>query len=304
MILGVSINVRETMQKINIKGKILFDVPLKDHTTLKAGGPADIYAVPEDAYDLMLLMKHLTESSIPYFPLGAGSNVLAADSGFRGCIIDMSLFHNMTVRGLYICAGSGIRLERIIKEAASRGLTGVEHLSGIPGTFGGAVVCNAGSFGQDISSSLEWADYFDSAGNLHRYHRGESTFSYRRSPFRSGEVIIEAAVRLGIGSSSEIYSRISRARREREKRGHYSHPSAGSVFKNPPGLEVSAGQLADQVGLKGYRINDAMVSEKHGNIVVNAGHASSSDISRVISVMHQRILEETGIDLEREIIYL
>lgn len=302
--MSVDINVRETIQKINIQGEVLFDVPLSEHTTIKIGGSAAGYVLPESISDLMKLIPFLTKEQLPYRIIGAGSNILVADEGFTGCVIDVKRLNHLSIRGIYVCAEVGIRMEKLIHTTTSFLLSGLEYLSGIPGTLGGAIMCNSGSFGHEISSLIEWADFIGPDGEFHRFHQGDAPFSYRTSPFPAGAVLTEAALRLSPGRSSEMLSRISRARKEREKRGHYTHPSAGSVFKNPQSLEISAGELIAQVGLKGYAIGGAAVSKKHGNIIVNTGKATADDVKALIEYIQEKVREETGIQLEREVVYL
>ncbi len=301
---AVHTNVSESIQKINIKGEVLRDVPLSEHSTIQIGGNAAAYIIPEDVFDLLELIPSLTNEGIAYQVIGAGSNILAPDEGFPGCIIDLKQMNHLSIRGIYVCAEAGIRLGKLIHTTTSFLLSGLEYLSGIPASLGGAVLSNAGAFGQEISSLIEWADYIGPDGRLHRFHRGDAPFSYRSSPFPSGAVLIEAGLRLSPGRSSEMLSRMSRARSEREKRGHYTHPSAGSIFKNPKGLEISAGELIEQVGLKGHSIGGAAVSEKHGNIIINTGNATADNVKELIHTIQQKVHDETGISLEKEIVYL
>jgi len=304
MIVDVCTTVRETMQKINIKGEMHFDIPLSSLTTIRTGGPAAAAVYPRLFRDITELIPRLREAGIPYTVMGAGSNILADDAGYPGCIIDMKHMNRMTVRGLYVCAEAGIRLEQAIRRTTALMLSGLEYLSGIPGTIGGAVACNAGSFGQEICSLIDWVDYIDAEGYLRRFHRGDAPFAYRCSPFQTSDIIVETALRMTPGKTSEIVSRISRARSEREKRGHYSYPSAGSVFRNPDGIEITAGELIEQIGLKGYAVGGAQVSKKHGNIIINTGSATTGEIKKLIDFVRSRVQEETGILLEREIVYL
>ncbi len=297
----MSINVRESLQKINIRGEILFDQPLSGRTTLHIGGPAEAVVVPDTPLELLSLIPHLIREEINYTVLGFGSNVLAPDEGYQGCIIDLNRCTRFSFRGRYLFSEAGIRLEYLIQSAAELELSGLEHLTGIPGSLGGAVASNAGSFGRDIASLLEWVDFIDPSGKLRRLHASDASFSYRSAPFAARSIILEAGLRLQVGRSTEILSSMERARSERRRRGYYRHPSAGSVFKNPLGLEITAGELSEQVGLKGKSIGGAQVSPEHGNIIINTGNATSSDVRQLIQLMHRRIEEETGIHLEEEI---
>ena len=297
----MSTNVRESLQKINIRGEILYDQPLSQRTTLHIGGNADAVVVPENPLELISLIPYLIEKQIPYAALGSGSNLLASDEGFPGCMIDLKHCTHHSFRGRYLFSEAGIKLESLIHSAAELELSGLEHLTGIPGTLGGAIACNAGAFGRDIASVLEWVDFLDDQGTLRRLHAREAAFSYRRAPFTRRNIILEAGLRLDVGRSTEILSSMNRSKQERKRRGYYGHPSAGSVFKNPPGLEITAGELSQQVGLKGVSIGGAQVSPQHGNIIINTGNATSDDVRKLIDFMKQKIEEETGIQLEEEI---
>jgi len=302
MIRAVTINVKERVKKINISGRLLEQEPMKSHTTFGIGGPADWYYIPDSFSDLRKMLQLLSEAEIPYSVIGRGSNVLVSDKGFRGCILDMKNFSDYSIRGLYVTAQAGTQLHALINSTAERGLSGFEQLAGIPGSVGGAICTNAGSYGADIGSLAEWVDWLAPDGRLCRSWKDEQLFSYRTSAFTdSSAVITEAGFRLSPDNSTTILKKIDKVRKEKIAAGHYAKASAGSIFRNPPDLEITAGELIDSLNLKGTALGDAAVSPKHGNIIMNNGAASAQDVLELVHSIQQQVRTKTGIQLEMEI---
>ncbi len=293
------------MQKINIAGKIEQQVSLSKYTTLRVGGPAAYYAEPVSTLDLVTLVNSLVRNECPYYPLGSGSNLLVSDSGYEGCIISLRRMNRVAVRGLFLTAGAGALMDKLITVTAEKRISGLESFTGIPGTLGGCIATNAGAYGKDVGSLVEWVDFLSVSGEMHRLFRDDKGFNYRISPFMgSGAVITEAALRLSSGNSAGIQRSLSKFQNDRKGKGYYEYPTAGSIFKNPAGIEITAGELIDTLGLKGYAVGDAQISSVHGNIIVNKGKASAQDIARLIDHVKAVVFREIGISLEEEIVRL
>lgn len=258
-------------------------------TTLNVGGDARAIAVAYSGEQL----AELAESGLV---LGRGSNVLVSDSGYDGTVV-INRFERVITDGNVVTAGSGTRLGLLAKIAAERGLTGLECLSGIPGSVGGAVVMNAGAFGGEIADNLVYADILI-GGRVKRIYKSELGFGYRTSCVRG--TVIRAAFELSADEPRFIKSRMAefaRTRRRTQPRGK----SAGSIFRNPQG--VSVGRVLDEAGLKGYRIGGAVISVEHANIIVNTGGATALDVARLIAVMRDA-LQARGVTAKEEIVYV
>ena len=281
------------------KGEILRNEPLTRHTSWQVGGPADLFLVPVDKADLALAVRLLAEEECPYFPLGAGTNLLVKDGGVRGAILDLSALKDLELLENHrVRAGCGLSMADLIRVAAEHGLGGLEYLYGIPGTVGGAVIMNAGAFHQqfgDVVVEVVWID----AGGEKTLTRDELSFSYRTAGFNKGQIVVEVLLEFEEGDRRELEN-ILRERSEYRLRTHdVSGPNAGSVFRNPPGQ--NAWRLVDEAGMRGARIGDAQVSEKHTNFIVNLGEARAADILALIDKVRRAVEEKTGILLEPEV---
>ena len=290
------------------------------HTTFKIGGPAEAFVTPSGPDSAALLLVAAREEGIPLFILGGGANILVGDKGIRGIVMDSSGLRSVreeqTIEGqTLLVAGAGLCIDELCLEALSRGLAGLEDFNGMPGTVGGAVFMNARCYEREMSQVLAWTLSVDGRGRLKRRELGaptaeKSEWSYKRSPFQAegqaaGELILEGAFRLeGAGDDAVIrMARVMRERRaDREAKGHYRLPSAGSVFKNDRSLGAPTGKLLDGLGLRGKRIGDAMVSAWHANIFVNAGSATAADMRALIELAQAEARERLGLELESEVL--
>jgi UDP-N-acetylmuramate dehydrogenase len=280
-----------------IRGSVQRDVPLRDYTYMRVGGPADMLVVPERVKDLRWLLSFARERGARYFVMGNGTNLIFDDEGYRGIVIKTNAcFSELQVRGESIFAGSGVDLMDLIRTAAEKGLSCLEQLAGIPGTVGGAIWMNAGAFEKEIQDCIDDVHYFDSEGNE---KAGVVEFSYRESPFKKGDVIVGAHFSFTRRESNGILAEIEEIQRKRAARQPLEFPSAGSVFKNPP--DRFAGEIIDRLGMKGMKIGDAQVSEKHANFIVNRGEATCDDIRKLIDEVRSRVLRDEGIALELEV---
>lgn len=288
--------ISETIGK-QIRGVVLSDAPLKEYTSMRTGGPADTLVIPESATDLRWVLSFARERDLSYFIMGNGTNLIFDDDGYRGLVIKTNAcFCDLRIKGNSVFAGSGVVLMDLIQASASAGLSCLEQLAGIPGTIGGAVWMNAGAFGKEIQDCIEDVHYVDSAGN----EKAEAVdFDYRKSAFKKGDVIMGAHFSFARRNGDEILTEIEEIKRMRSERQPLENPSAGSVFKNPP--DRFAGEIIDRLGMKGLRIGDAEISEKHANFIVNRGEATCKDIRDLIDIVRKRVLQEEGIELELEV---
>ena len=273
---------------------------LARHTTLRTGGPADLFAVAHNGFELRGLVRFARARSIPFLLLGRGSNLVIADAGFRGLVIGCRA-EGARVDGERYLADAGVPMARAATETQMAGLTGLEYGLAIPGTVGGAVWGNAGAHGSDTASVLESATVLLADGSEAVLGVDDLRYAYRHSRFKEApdEIVLAAAFRLRPGSPDEIKARLDDIRRWRREHQPLGQPSAGSVFRNPPG--DSAGRLIDSLGLKDRRVGGAVVSPKHANFIVNDGHGTAADVRRLADMVRAEVRERTGIDLVPEI---
>lgn len=273
---------------------------LARHTTLRTGGPADLFAVAHNGFELRGLVRFARARSIPFLLLGRGSNLVIADAGFRGLVIGCRA-EGARVDGERYLADAGVPMARAATETQMAGLTGLEYGLAIPGTVGGAVWGNAGAHGSDTASVLESATVLLADGSEAVLGVDDLRYAYRHSRFKEApdEVVLAAAFRLRPGSPDEIKARLDDIRRWRREHQPLGIPSAGSVFRNPPG--DSAGRLIDDLGLKGYRVGGAVVSDKHANFIVNDAHGTAADVRRVAEHVRAAVRAGHGVELAYEV---
>ena len=284
------------------------DEPMAGHTTFRIGGPAALMALPRTAAEAQAALSAAAElGSAPFF-LGNGSNLLVADQGYAGLIVkpagELEDIRTLPPQGLQegarLRAGGGALLSRLSRAALEQGLTGLEFAQGIPGSVGGAVTMNAGAYGGEIAQVLEQVTFLDPAGEARTVPAAECGFGYRRSIFSDGRsLILEAVFRLEPGDRAEIGARMEELAARRKEKQPLEYPSAGSTFKRPPGHFAAA--LIDRCGLKGLTAGGAQVSEKHAGFIVNRGGASCADVLELVRQVRERVLRETGVELELEV---
>lgn len=275
--------------------------PLAAHCTFKIGGPAQWMIQPETEQQLCDAIALCKEGGVRYYLLGNGSNILFADEGFAGAVIDVSaLKSGVSVSGGQITAGAGVRLSALCKAALDHELTGLEFAYGIPGTVGGAVYMNAGAYGGEMKDVLRTVRYLTAEGEIVQADASELDLGYRHSVFEeNGGCILSAAFCLQKGDAASIRAQMEELMTRRVEKQPLDKPSAGSTFKRPVGAFAAA--LIDQCGLKGYRHGGAAVSEKHSGFVVNLGGASCADVLALCDEVRAVVKEKTGYDLEKEI---
>ena len=300
-------NVRNKLEKINIRGKILRDIPMFMHTTFKTGGKADFYAVPECYEDIIKLLNFAEMYSVPVFILGGGANILVSDKGIRGLVIDMKDISKISFNNNRCSAQAGFSVSDLAKAAAENDLSGLDFIYGMPGSVGGAVWMNARCYDVSISDILISVDYLDNNLEIKSLKDTDLTknFSYKHSPFQnSSNVILSATFKLEKGNKKSIWNKMEQHKNDRENKGHYKYPSAGSVFKNNRAFGKPTGAIIDSLGLKGYSRGEAEIAKFHGNIIVNKGHARSEDIRNIINYTQKEVDKKLGLKLEPEIQFI
>ena len=274
--------------------------PLAKRTTLRVGGPADIYVEPANDEDLASVMKFCADHRLALFVLGRGSNLLVKDGGFRGVVICLSHphFSAIEIAGERLRCGAGARLKAVAIEAKRNGLAGVEFLEGIPGSVGGALRMNAGAMGGAMFDAVESVRMMDFAGSIRERDVKELAIEYRSCPVFKSHIALAATLRVTRAARETIEQRMNECSRQRWQ-SQPAAPSAGCMFKNP--AAIPAGKLIDELGLKGMRVGGAVVSLEHGNFIVNVGGATARDVLELIGLVKKRAREERGIELQTEV---
>lgn len=298
----MDINVEKTAEKINIRGNILLREPMSTHTSFGIGGPADIFALPEDREDLGQLISCASREKIPLHIIGGGANILVSDTGVRGIVAHTGKIADITIQGTSLTAEAGASISGVSEKAAELNLSGLEFIYKMPGSTGGALWMNARCYGSSISELTEWIEYFDEGGEAHRMYLPHPDYGYKTSPFQgSTKTIYRACFTLKKGKKAEITHEMSRVYRDRKEKGHFSYPSAGSVFKNNRSFGKPTGVLLDELGLKGLRRGDAQIAPFHANIIINLGNAAAQDVYGLMEEARKRAREQLRIDLEPEL---
>jgi len=290
----------ELAGRVSLATDICRDEPLAKHTTLRVGGPADVYVEPASEADLAAVVKFCHERSLPFFVIGRGSNLLVRDGGVRGVVICLAQanFSRIEVAGERLRCGAGAKLKNVAVEAKRNGLTGVEFLEGIPGSVGGALRMNAGAMGGATFDVIESVRFMDHAGKIHERSRARMPVEYRCCPLLKNHIALGAVFKCQPAPREEIEKRM-KAFSEKRWESQPAAPSAGCLFKNPG--TIPAGKLIDELGLKGTRVGGAVVSAEHGNFIVNDGNATARDILELIAVLQQRAKAGRGIELQTEV---
>ena len=288
---------------IKIDGLARMDEPMAEHSSFRIGGPADLYVRPADAEEAARVLRICARESVPVFVLGGGTNILVADRGIRGVVADLSRLAGTRVDGTLVIARSGTPISDVAEYALEHGLSGMEFAYALPGSVGGAVWMNARCYGCEVSDILEYADYLDEGLQPRKYLVQREEWSYKRSPFQDARrVVLAAGLRLAHGNPAEMKELMQSHRADREHKGHFLHPCAGSIFKNNRAFGAPTGQIIDSLGLKGTRIGGAQVAPFHGNIFINTGDARASEMSALIQLVEREVRSRLGLELEREVI--
>ncbi len=303
----MKLNVREILEKININGEVKYLEPMEAHTTFRTGGPADVYTAPENREDLVKILSLCRRKNIPYFILGGGANILVSDEGIEGLVIDMKNFSRVELTDTACHAESGAPVSGVSEHAGLKGLSGLEFIYSMPGSTGGAVWMNARCYGSSVSDVLTEVEYLDE--NLEIQYLGrqeiEDSYGYKKSFFQDRNfIILKAVFRLKKGDRRAISEEMESYRKDRERKGHFRFPSAGSVFKNNRDFGKPTGAIIESLGLKGLKSGNAQIADFHGNIIINRGGAASSDIKKLVDICYSEAEKKLGIKLECEIRFI
>ncbi|MBI4560733.1 MAG: UDP-N-acetylmuramate dehydrogenase [Candidatus Rokubacteria bacterium] len=283
-----------------IRGEVRFKEPLSFHTSLRLGGPADIFIIPQDVDDIRHALSFAEKEPLPLEVIGGGNNLLVKDRGVRGVVLKLEgCLGRVEFHGEEAVAGAGASLSALIREAMARSLGGIECLVGIPATIGGALAMNAGTPDGVIGDFVSAAYFLYPDGTLGELKPAPTAFAYRSFSFPTGAILIGGRLRLQRRPQADIQCEIKQRLKQKKSTQPLALASAGCVWKNPSGDH--AGRLVEKVGLKGKRMNGAEISAKHANFIVNRGGATAADVLALMQLMRERVFAQFGITLEPEI---
>ncbi|MBA7498409.1 UDP-N-acetylenolpyruvoylglucosamine reductase [subsurface metagenome] len=300
--MNINIDIIKNECKIQGIDRIIkYDEPLKNHTSLRIGGPADVFCNPGNIEDLKKVVSISKEYNIPFWVIGNGTNLLILDSGIRGLVINLNKgFKKIEFSDKIVKVGAGVSLVYLSKMALNRELSGLEFACNIPGTLGGAIINNAGFKGNCIANAVKNVTFLTGENKIEKMSKSNLNFNYRECNLKGKSVIIlEATLLMKKGNKEEIESKIKENIKIRETKQPLHKLNAGSIFKNPPGYY--AGELVEKVGAKGLSRGKAEVSTRHANFIINNGGASARDILYLIEEIEKRVKKNFGIKLKREI---
>ena len=295
----------EQLETVIGQGQVCENEPMKNHTTFRIGGPADIFACPKTEEGLIRGLNWCREKKIPFYVIGNGSNLLVGDKGFRGVVFQVcknldAVETEDVPSGICVRAGAGVMLAKLAKDISARGYTGFEFATGIPGTLGGAITMNAGAYGGEMKQVLVSVRAVNMSGEILEFSLKDLELGYRTSRIQKEALIVLSAVlKFDQGDAEAISERVEELSRQRKEKQPLEYPSAGSTFKRPEGY--FAGKLIQDAGLKGYRVGDAMVSEKHSGFVINAGAATASQVRQLMQDVDAIVYEKFQVHLEPEV---
>ncbi len=283
---------------------LLVQEPMSRHTSFRIGGPADLLARPQSEQELAVLLAKAAANAVPVTLVGNGSNLLVRDKGIRGLVIKLgNMLNDIVINDNSITFGSGVSLAMASRRAAELALSGLEFAVGIPGSIGGAVYMNAGAYDGEMSKVVTSVRVMDAAGQVEALPASALDFAYRRSALQgSGRIVTAVTVELTPGDKQAIADKMADFSNRRITKQPLELPSAGSMFKRPPGY--FAGTLIDQTGLKGYTVGGAQVSSKHAGFVVNVGGATCADVLQLIADVQDKVFAAHGVHLEPEVLVL
>lgn len=294
----------DELSKNITKERIFFNEPMSNHTSIKIGGPAEVFVIASTIEEIKTVINIANKNNIPLYVTGNGSNLLVKDDGIKGIVLKPQLTHinieKTNIDIVKVKAGSGVVLGFLAQELIKNGLTGFEELSGIPGTIGGAVRMNAGAHGKEIKDIVDTTTYMDLQGNIHTITNQEQQFEYRSSIFAKQKyIILETTLKLKYGDKEIIKQKMEQYMAWRKENQPLEYPNAGSTFKR--GEDFITAKLIDECGLKGFTIGGAQVSKKHAGFIVNIGNATAQDVLDLIDYVTEQVFEKTGRKIETEI---
>lgn len=286
------------------------NVVLAPYTTFEVGGPADLFAQPATSAAAAELISWAARESIPLFVLGGGANVVVSDRGVRGLVLHTGALAGISREQTVVHAAAGSAISTVSARAADWELAGLDFIYAMPGSTGGAVWMNARCYDGEIAAILASVDYVEIAdpdAGPQRYLPRAADFAYKVSPFQDGTRLITAAsfsLQPAPGRRGELWQRMRGLEEDRRAKGHFAAPCAGSIFKNNREFGAPSGRIIDEVGLRGFRIGAAQVSDGHGNIVLNSGGATAAEIRAVVTEVRERVYRQTGFSLEPEVLFV
>lgn len=295
-------NIKEKLQELNLN--FIENASLKRYNTWKLSGNAEFLVHIHSINELSNLYTYILANDVPYFIIGKGSNILVPDEGIKGIVIRLGKeFESININGNLVTAGAAASFIVLCLNVAKQGLSGLEFGAGIPGSVGGAVTMNAGAHKSDVSKVLKEIKVLDETGLVRTLTNEELNFSYRKSVIQEEKwIVLEATFELTTANKEEIVKITNDNKEYRLKTQPLKEASCGSVFKNP--LPEYSGNLIEKLGLKGHRIGNAQISEKHGNFIVNLGDASSNDVISLIKLAQEKVQEQYGVQLNPEVQFL
>lgn len=297
-------NLIDLLNRIVGKQNVQLEESMSKHTTFRIGGPVEVFVTPQSVEELGQVVLACNNSSVPFFVVGHGSNLLVSDAGMEGVVIQLyNNFAKFTIDGNKVYAQAGVMLNRLGNAIRDAGLTGFEFAAGIPGTLGGAVMMNAGAYGGEMKDIVTAVQMIDRNGNLLEKPGEEMDFSYRHSIVeKEGYIVIGATLTLKEGRQEDITAKMEELAVARKTKQPLEYPSAGSTFKRPEGY--FAGKLIMDAGLRGYSVGGAQVSEKHCGFVINKGEATAEDVLKLISEIKQTVYDKFQVELEPEVRFM
>ena len=293
----------EVLKDKLLSSKVEIDEPMSKHTSFKIGGNADIYVTAKTSKDIQTTFQFAKENEIPFVVLGNGSNLLVGDKGIRGIVLKVAT-EEITIQKeqeyAYVIVQAGEPLAKLAHVLLKESIAGFEFAAGIPGTFGGAVVMNAGAYGGEMKQILQSVTVVNGAGEIENLDAEDLDLGYRHSNIlQRGYIVAGGEIRLKPGDQALIKARMEELAAKRREKQPLEYPSAGSTFKRPEGY--FAGKLIQDAGLRGFQVGGAQVSEKHCGFVINRCHATSADILELCRQIQQRVKKQSGVDLEMEV---
>ena len=288
------------LEKIN-SVKVEKDIKLADYSSFRVGGTADLFVTPQNVEAVKRVMPRIYKSEISYFILGKGSNLIISDQGYRGIIIYTGELNNYRIQGKIITAETGIELSELADIACENSLSGFEFAAGIPGTLGGALYMNAGAYGGEMKDIIESARLITEDGKINFLNKKDLELSYRNSLLQKKNkklLALDLTMKLKASKKEEIKKKMKDLHQRRWSKQPMEMPSAGSIFKRPPGHYT--GPLIEKAGLKGFQIGGAQISQKHAGFIVNKGDATAEDIIKLINKVKEEVYKISGVQLEVE----
>lgn len=297
-------NIKQELEESKILSEnVKYNIPMKNYTSFKIGGPAEYFVQIKNAEELQEALKIHQQTKEPLTIIGNGSNLLVNDNGIKGIVLQINI-KKLEIQeekdNIKVIVGSGNKLGELAQKLAQKEIAGFEFASGIPGTIGGAIRMNAGAHGTEMKDIVQTITYVDKMGKIHKMTAEQAKFQYRKSIFAEKDyIIIEAELKLQKGNKKEIQEKMQEYAKYRKEKQPLEYPSAGSTFKR--GEDFITAKLIDECGLKGYQIGGAQISEKHAGFIINKGNATAEDVLKLIEYTKEQVYKKFNKVIETEI---